>query len=99
MLKSKYLYVCLATGLLFAIPLAASAKLGANKLGLNGVSLNGASLNGVSLNGISLNGANLNGSTLQGTELNTSKITSIASQGVVRVEGGQLVMQLSPAAQ
>ncbi|HEY9826798.1 MAG TPA: hypothetical protein V6D19_15255 [Stenomitos sp.] len=50
-------------------------------------------------NGTSLNGVSLNGSSYQGTELNASKITAVTSQGIVGVEGGQLVIQMPPIAQ
>ncbi|MCY7324066.1 MAG: hypothetical protein LH660_20260 [Phormidesmis sp. CAN_BIN36] len=69
MLKGKYLYGCLAAGLLLSIPLIAEARL--------------------SSNGVSLNGA----------DLNTNQIIPADTQGIVRVEGGQLVIQKAPIAQ
>jgi hypothetical protein len=67
-MKGKYLYGCLAAGLILSVPLIAEAKL----------AVNGQSLNGVSLN--------------------TSQITPAATNGTVRVEGGQLVIQTTPIA-
>jgi hypothetical protein len=46
---------------------------------------NGASLNGVSLNGIRVNGIRVNGTGLQ--------LSPVATQGIVRIEGGRLVIQ------
>ncbi len=69
MLKAKYLYGCLAAGLLLSIPLIAEAK----------IITNGTSFNG--------------------TNLNTTQITPAATQGIVRVESGQLVIQISAIAQ
>jgi hypothetical protein len=40
-----------------------------------------------------------NGMSMQGPGLITSKITPVATQGIVRVEGGQLVIQTAPIAQ
>lgn len=40
MLKGKYLYACLAAGVLLSVPLLAEARLASNGVSLNGTDLN-----------------------------------------------------------
>jgi hypothetical protein len=67
-----------------------------NGANLNGTSLNGTSFNGANLNGTSLNGTSFNGTNLNGTNLNRERKTLSISEGRVRLEGGQLVIESQP---
>ncbi|HEY9824489.1 MAG TPA: hypothetical protein V6D19_03515 [Stenomitos sp.] len=48
---------------------------------------------------LAANGENLNGVSLNGIDLNTSQTTPTATNSMIRVEGGQLVIQSAPIAQ
>jgi hypothetical protein len=47
---------------------------------------------------LATNGLRTNGLRANGIDLNTSQITLAATNGTVRVEGGQLVIQTAPVA-
>jgi hypothetical protein len=85
MLNAKYAVACLAAVVVLGLPLSAGARLSANGTSLNGVSLNGIRVNGIRVNGIRVNGIRVNGTGLQ--------LSPVATQGIVRVEGGRLVIQ------
>jgi hypothetical protein len=95
MLNAKYAVACLAAVVVLGLPLSAGARLSANGTSLNGVSLNGIRVNGIRVNGIRVNGIRVNGIRVNGIRVNGTglQLSPVATQGIVRVEGGRLVIQ------